>query len=123
MSWVRWPRTTIASRAVGAFVYAGFWAVAAVTALGLVPDHRRGRAMSIVAGGLTTVPRTTPDRASAPRISSELRAMTNPRLWLAYSTPALSTGALLVTFSYFAPLLAAPKAAPRKVEVTCATGN
>jgi DHA1 family chloramphenicol resistance protein-like MFS transporter len=134
----------LATRAVGAFVYAGFWAVAAVTALSLVPDDRRGRAMSIVAGGLTvativglpagtavgqhlgwraafwgvalmstvamagvlaTVPRTTPDRSPAKRITSELRAMSNPRLWLAYSTTALSTGALLVTFSYFAPLL------------------
>jgi DHA1 family chloramphenicol resistance protein-like MFS transporter len=134
----------LATRAVGAFVYAGFWAVAAVTAVGLVENDRRGRAMSIVAGGLTvativglpagtavgqhlgwraafwcvalmstaamagvlaTVPRTTPDRTDAPRISAELRAMANPRLWLAYSTTALSTGALLVTFSYFAPLL------------------
>src|SRR5687768_6393818 len=43
----------LATRAVGAFVYAGFWAVAAVTAVGLVEDDRRGRAMSIVAGGLT----------------------------------------------------------------------
>ncbi|WP_433013945.1 Cmx/CmrA family chloramphenicol efflux MFS transporter [Kribbella sp. CA-294648] len=134
----------LATRAVGAFVYAGFWAVAAVTAVGLVEDDRRGRAMSIVAGGLTvativglpagtavgqhlgwraafwgvalmstvamagilvTVPRTTPDRTPAKQITAELRAMANPRLWLAYSTTALSTGALLVTFSYFAPLL------------------
>ncbi|RDI32325.1 DHA1 family chloramphenicol resistance protein-like MFS transporter [Rhodococcus sp. AG1013] len=42
-----------ASRFIGAFVYAGFWAVAASTAMELVPGHRRGRAMSIVAGGLT----------------------------------------------------------------------
>ena len=133
-----------ATRIVGAFVYAGFWAVAAVTALGLVPTDRRGRAMSIVAGGLTvativglpagtvigqhlgwraafwvvavmstaamagvlaTIPGTKPDRASMPRMSAELRAMVNPRLWLAYSTTALSVGALLVSFSYFAPLL------------------
>lgn len=42
-----------ATRVVGAFVYAGFWAVAATTALGLVPANARGKAMSIVAGGLT----------------------------------------------------------------------
>ncbi|MEU7145479.1 Cmx/CmrA family chloramphenicol efflux MFS transporter [Nocardia sp. NPDC046473] len=42
-----------ATRAVGAFVYAGFWSVAATTAIGLVPAHARGKAMSIVAGGLT----------------------------------------------------------------------
>ncbi|MDA0636230.1 MFS transporter [Nonomuraea sp. MCN248] len=43
----------LATRVVGAFVYAGFWAVAAVTALSLVPADARGRAMSVVAGGLT----------------------------------------------------------------------
>ncbi|QKG21797.1 Cmx/CmrA family chloramphenicol efflux MFS transporter [Actinomadura verrucosospora] len=42
-----------ATRVVGAFVYAGFWAVAAATAIGLVPASARGRAMGIVAGGLT----------------------------------------------------------------------
>ncbi|YCK36202.1 Cmx/CmrA family chloramphenicol efflux MFS transporter [Actinomadura sp. ATCC 39365] len=42
-----------ATRVAGAFVYAGFWAVAASTAVGLVPPNARGRAMSIVAGGLT----------------------------------------------------------------------
>ncbi|BDU01378.1 Cmx/CmrA family chloramphenicol efflux MFS transporter [Nocardia sputorum] len=42
-----------ATRVVGAFVYAGFWAVAATTAISLVPVTARGKAMSIVAGGLT----------------------------------------------------------------------
>ncbi|MGH3241376.1 MAG: Cmx/CmrA family chloramphenicol efflux MFS transporter [Spirillospora sp.] len=42
-----------ATRVVGAFAYAGFWAVAAATAIGLVPANARGRAMGIVAGGLT----------------------------------------------------------------------
>ncbi|NEW52054.1 MFS transporter [Nocardia cyriacigeorgica] len=41
------------TRVVAAFVYAGFWAVAASTAVGLVPPNMRGRAMSVVAGGLT----------------------------------------------------------------------
>ncbi|MFV2214847.1 Cmx/CmrA family chloramphenicol efflux MFS transporter [Actinomadura sp. LOL_016] len=41
------------TRVVGAFVYAGFWAVAAATAMELVPASARGRAMSVVAGGLT----------------------------------------------------------------------
>ncbi|SHF68107.1 Cmx/CmrA family chloramphenicol efflux MFS transporter [Streptoalloteichus hindustanus] len=45
--------TLFVTRAVGAFVYAGFWAVATVTAIGLVPDNARGKAMGIVAGGLT----------------------------------------------------------------------
>lgn len=43
----------LATRFAGAFVYAGFWAVAATTAIALVPADRRGRAMSVVAGGLT----------------------------------------------------------------------
>lgn len=43
----------LATRAIGAFVYAGFWAVGASTAMALVPTDRRGRAMSVVAGGLT----------------------------------------------------------------------
>ncbi|NMD58252.1 MULTISPECIES: Cmx/CmrA family chloramphenicol efflux MFS transporter [Tsukamurella] len=43
----------LATRFVGAFVYAGFWSVAATTAIALVPADRRGRAMSVVAGGLT----------------------------------------------------------------------
>lgn len=41
------------TRVVGAFVYAGFWALAAATAISLVPAQSRGKAMSIVAGGLT----------------------------------------------------------------------
>jgi DHA1 family chloramphenicol resistance protein-like MFS transporter len=43
----------LAMRFAGAFVYAGFWAVAATTAVALVPPDRRGRAMSVIAGGLT----------------------------------------------------------------------
>ncbi|MFI6866460.1 Cmx/CmrA family chloramphenicol efflux MFS transporter [Nocardia sp. NPDC050406] len=42
-----------ATRFVAAFVYAGFWSVAAATAVGLVAENARGRAMSVVAGGLT----------------------------------------------------------------------
>ncbi|WP_019932085.1 Cmx/CmrA family chloramphenicol efflux MFS transporter [Nocardia sp. BMG111209] len=42
-----------ATRMVAAFVYAGFWSVAAATAVHAVPATARGRAMSIVAGGLT----------------------------------------------------------------------
>jgi DHA1 family chloramphenicol resistance protein-like MFS transporter len=134
----------LATRVVGAFVYAGFWAVAAVTAVGLVPHNCRAKAMSVVAGGLTiativglpagtvigqhlgwraafwavaglsllamagvlvTIPGGAPDPDSAPQLRSELRAMANRRLWLSYATTALVTAAILVIFSYFAPLL------------------
>jgi len=132
------------TRIVGAFVYAGFWSVAAVTVVALVPSDSRARAMSIVTGGLTiativglpigtvmgqhlgwraafwavaglctvamagvfaTVPGGRPDPANAPRLSDELRALVNARLWLAFGTTALVTATILVVFSYLAPLL------------------
>jgi DHA1 family chloramphenicol resistance protein-like MFS transporter len=43
----------LVTRVIGAFVYAGFWSVAAVTVVALVPANSRARAMSIVTGGLT----------------------------------------------------------------------
>ncbi|GAA1212459.1 MFS transporter [Prauserella alba] len=43
----------LAMRFIGAFAYAGFWAVGGSTAMALVGPGRRARAMSIVAGGLT----------------------------------------------------------------------
>ncbi|GAA2804747.1 Cmx/CmrA family chloramphenicol efflux MFS transporter [Kribbella solani] len=43
----------LVTRIVGAFVYAGFWSVAAVTVVALVRSGSRARAMSIVTGGLT----------------------------------------------------------------------
>ncbi|RJL24154.1 Cmx/CmrA family chloramphenicol efflux MFS transporter [Bailinhaonella thermotolerans] len=133
-----------ATRVVGAFVYAGFWAIAAITAVGLVPENARGKAMSVVAGGLTvativglpagtvigqhlgwraafwavaalstlamagvlaTVPGGRPGAASTPRVRDEVRAMADRRLWLAYATTAVATGAGIVTFSYLTPLL------------------
>ncbi|MEV5889433.1 MFS transporter [Nonomuraea fuscirosea] len=169
-----------ATRVAGAFVYAGFWAVAASTAIGLVPVNARAKAMSVLAGGLTvatvlglsagtmigqhlgwraafwtvaamsalagigvfvTIPggrpqrATTPAPASAPTsntalgtvsdpahdqasdaasdvssgpasgIVAELRALARPALWLAYATTALTTAALLASFSYLSALL------------------
>lgn len=131
-----------AGRLIGAFVYAGFWAVAGSTALSLVPPERRGRAMSVVAGGLTVatviglpagtwigqqlgwrgafwavaalstlamiavawrVPNLRP--AHPPRIGVELRGLVVPRLWLSYAMTAVSTAALLGTFSYLGAML------------------
>ncbi|MFI0419470.1 Cmx/CmrA family chloramphenicol efflux MFS transporter [Spongiactinospora sp. 9N601] len=43
----------LVSRAVGAFVYAGFWAVSAVAVIGMVPANARGRALGVVTSGLT----------------------------------------------------------------------
>ncbi|WP_414938901.1 Cmx/CmrA family chloramphenicol efflux MFS transporter [Amycolatopsis sp. cmx-11-51] len=41
------------TRVVSAVACAGFWAVAAATAVALVPVERRGRALAILVGGLT----------------------------------------------------------------------
>jgi DHA1 family chloramphenicol resistance protein-like MFS transporter len=132
----------LATRVAGAFVYAGFWAVASVTAIELAGPDRRAKAMSILASGLTIativglpagtllgqhlgwrsafwavavlstfavagVAVTIPGGRSqtVPRLRPELRNMVNPQLWLAYATTALSTGGILVIFSYLAPLL------------------
>lgn len=46
-------RVLLGTRVIAAFVYAGFWAVAASTAVDLAGPAARGRAMGIVAGGLT----------------------------------------------------------------------
>ncbi|MFC5829171.1 Cmx/CmrA family chloramphenicol efflux MFS transporter [Nonomuraea insulae] len=133
-----------ATRVAGAFVYAGFWAVAASTAIGLVPANARAKAMSLLAGGLTvatviglstgtligqhlgwraafwavaalsvlagigvlaTIPGGRPETGGTPSVSAELRAMARPGLWLAYGTTALTTGALLASFSYLSALL------------------
>ncbi|CAM5465569.1 MFS transporter OS=Streptomyces rimosus subsp. rimosus (strain ATCC / DSM 40260 / JCM 4667 /NRRL 2234) OX=1265868 GN=SRIM_026375 PE=4 SV=1 [Streptomyces rimosus subsp. rimosus] len=42
-----------ATRVVSAFAYAGFWAVAAATAVSLVPAGAKGKALSVVGTGLT----------------------------------------------------------------------
>ncbi|MCZ1007726.1 Cmx/CmrA family chloramphenicol efflux MFS transporter [Streptomyces lydicus] len=42
-----------ATRVVSALAYAGFWAVAAATAVSLVPPGAKGKALSVVAMGLT----------------------------------------------------------------------
>jgi DHA1 family chloramphenicol resistance protein-like MFS transporter len=71
---------------------AAFWAVAIMS-------------VCAMAGILATIPLGRPDPRQTPRISVELRAMANPRLWLSYATTALVTAAILVVFSYLAPLL------------------
>ncbi|MFI7326287.1 Cmx/CmrA family chloramphenicol efflux MFS transporter [Streptomyces rubiginosohelvolus] len=43
----------LATRFVGAFANAGFWAVALSTAVAMVPDRLKGRAAAVVVGGVT----------------------------------------------------------------------
>lgn len=65
-----------ATRVAGAFVYAGFWAVAASTAIGLVPVNARAKAMSVLAawadGGDRARPVRRDDDRPAPRLAGGL---------------------------------------------------
>lgn len=131
------------TRVVSALAYAGYWGVAVATAVALVPPAAKGKAVAIVAGGLTLatvvgVPAGTVlsqysswraafwavaaatvvslvctllvvpgGRGEAGRTSvkAELRGMARPQLWLSYAITAFTFGAVIVTFSYLAPLL------------------
>ncbi|MGI5430411.1 Cmx/CmrA family chloramphenicol efflux MFS transporter [Streptomyces sp. CA-179760] len=131
-------------RAVTGMAYAGFWALASVAAVSLVPADRRGKAMSVVVSGLSLsmiigVPAGTllAQHASwqaafwavaamtslsaialllvppggrgtgAPplRPRTELRSLAVPRLWVAYTTTALTVSATIAVFSYLGALL------------------
>ncbi|MFI6642692.1 Cmx/CmrA family chloramphenicol efflux MFS transporter [Streptomyces sp. NPDC050504] len=154
--------TLFATRLVSALAYAGFWGVAVATAVALVPESAKSRAVAVVAGGLTLativgVPAGTvlsqhaswraafwavavatavslvctlvavaadqraqgaPDAPGAGgesgaeggngarrSVRAELRGMARPQLWLSYAITAFTFGAVIVTFSYLAPLL------------------
>ncbi|MEU4208395.1 Cmx/CmrA family chloramphenicol efflux MFS transporter [Streptomyces sp. NPDC026206] len=72
---------------------AAFWAVAALSALGL-------------AGVVALVPATKPPTgADAPRLRRELTIYRDARVWLALATTALNAAAVFCLFSYLAPLL------------------
>ncbi|MGW3569522.1 Cmx/CmrA family chloramphenicol efflux MFS transporter [Streptomyces sp. NPDC000941] len=72
---------------------AAFWAVAALSALGLV--------------GVAGLVRRTeaPTGAGRPRLRAELSIYRDRQVWLALITTALSGGAVFCLFSYLAPLL------------------
>ncbi|ADD40101.1 Cmx/CmrA family chloramphenicol efflux MFS transporter [Stackebrandtia nassauensis] len=132
------------TRFAGAFAYAGFWAVASVTAITMAGPQARGKAMSIVAGGLTIatvvgvpagtvigqhfgwraafwtvaaltalsalgVAKTVPSQKSTPedrpRLRTELRTFAGGRIWIAYVATAMSSGAVMATFTYLGALL------------------
>ncbi len=72
---------------------AAFWAVAGLSALGLV-------------GVVMLVPRTeVPTGDDRPRLKAELRIYRDPQVWLALAATALSGGAVFCLFSYLGPLL------------------
>lgn len=70
-----------------------FWAVAALSAVGL-------------AGVVALVPATQPPTGEdAPRLRKELAIYRNRQVWLALATTALNAAAVFCLFSYLAPLL------------------
>lgn len=72
---------------------AAFWAVAGLSALGLV-------------GVVALVPRTgVPTGEDRPRLRAELRIYRDRQVWLALAGTALSGGSVFCLFSYLAPLL------------------
>ncbi|UNO43118.1 Cmx/CmrA family chloramphenicol efflux MFS transporter [Streptomyces sp. MST-110588] len=133
----------LVTRVVGALANAGFWAVAAGAAVGMVPADARARAMSIVVGGTTlacvagvpggallgqqygwrsafwavavlaaasvvavllSLPDDRPE-TSGTSVRSELRALANRELFVAYAMNALVQGGTFCTFTFLAPLL------------------
>ncbi|MEX3106307.1 Cmx/CmrA family chloramphenicol efflux MFS transporter [Streptomyces sp. ST1020] len=133
----------LAMRVVTGMAYAGFWTLASVAAISVVPAGRRGKAMSVVVSGLSlsmilgvpagtllaqhaswraafwavavltalsalAVLATLPggrDTAESPRLRTELRSLAVPRLWVAYTTTALTISATTAVFSYLGALL------------------
>lgn len=72
---------------------AAFWAVAALSAIGLV-------------GVVTLVPRTQPPTGDdRPRLGRELRIYRDGQVWLAITITALNAAATFCLFSYLSPLL------------------
>ncbi|GAA0389345.1 Cmx/CmrA family chloramphenicol efflux MFS transporter [Streptomyces luteireticuli] len=71
---------------------AGFWAVAALTALTAIVVR-------------FTLPGADDNQGAPRELSNELRAMARPRLWVAYGSTLLTTGAYMVSFSYMGSLL------------------
>ncbi|MFE0046717.1 Cmx/CmrA family chloramphenicol efflux MFS transporter [Streptomyces albireticuli] len=70
---------------------AAFWAVAAATVVSLLSTL-----VAVPAGGADERPRS---------VRAELRGMARPQLWLSYAVTAFTFGAVIVTFSYLAPVL------------------
>ncbi|WP_181766349.1 Cmx/CmrA family chloramphenicol efflux MFS transporter [Streptomyces albidus (ex Kaewkla and Franco 2022)] len=72
---------------------AAFWAVAVMSAVGLV-------------GVVALVPRTAPATGKdRPRLGRELRIYADKQVWLTVLTIALNAAAVFAVFSYLAPLL------------------
>ncbi|CDH02996.1 Cmx/CmrA family chloramphenicol efflux MFS transporter [Xenorhabdus bovienii] len=137
-----WP--LLIARVVSGIAYAGFWAVAATTAVNLVTQDRTARALAVVVSGLSLamvvggplgtvisdiagwragfwavaaatsvmaialwfmLPEIQPNQVEVPVLDTELKTMTQPKLWVAYTTTMLTTAAYMATFGYLGALL------------------
>ncbi|CDH20011.1 putative transporter [Xenorhabdus bovienii str. kraussei Quebec] len=137
-----WP--LLIARVVSGVAYAGFWAVAATTAVNLVTQDRTARALAVVVSGLSLamvvggplgtvisdiagwragfwavaaatsvtavalwfmLPDIQPNQGKGSVLQTELKAMAQPRLWVAYTTTILTTAAYMATFGYLGALL------------------
>jgi MFS transporter, DHA1 family, chloramphenicol resistance protein len=94
----------LATRIAGAFVYAGFWAVGAATAVDLVPAQARGRAMGILAGGLTLA--TVVGLPGGTLIGQHLGWRT--AFWAVAALTALAAAGVLATIPADHPAAAGP---------------
>ncbi|MEV0086205.1 Cmx/CmrA family chloramphenicol efflux MFS transporter [Saccharopolyspora sp. NPDC050642] len=83
------PAGTVLSQLAG--WRAVFWAVAVLTAV------------SLVCSLFTIHDAASPEQPSS--AAAELRAMARPQLWLSYAITTFAFGAVIVTFSYLAPVL------------------
>ncbi|GHE58052.1 chloramphenicol efflux pump [Streptomyces longispororuber] len=86
------PAGTVLSQSAG--WRAAFWAVAAATVVSLVCT-----VVAVPGGG------GRDGQGEVPSVRAELRGMARPQLWLSYAVTAFAFGAVIVTFSYLAPLL------------------
>ncbi|MFD1936264.1 MULTISPECIES: MFS transporter [Nonomuraea] len=141
------------TRVVSGIAYAGFFAVASVTAISLVTPDRNARASGVVVSGLSVamvvggpagtllshfiewrggfwavvaltvvgiigcllgLPAAGSDvgRPTGPSVSRELATMRKPMLWGIYAITILTTAAYMITFNYLAAMLAGITAIP-----------
>ncbi|MBL1075433.1 MFS transporter [Nocardia sp. 2] len=105
--------TLMATRVLGAVVYAGFWVVSAVTVIGLVPPDAKGRALSIVAGGLTIA--TVLGVPAGTAIGNEFGWRTT--VWVVVALTVLSAAAILATIPAQRRSQAAPPSLRKELAV------
>jgi MFS transporter, DHA1 family, chloramphenicol resistance protein len=135
------------TRAIAGVAYAGFFAVATVTAISLVTPDRNARASGVVVSGLSVamvaggpagtllssftgwrggfwavvaltllgvvgcllaIPETDPRSAltTEPQVPKELANLYSPRLWGIWAITILTTASYMITYNYLAAMLA-----------------